>query len=239
MDRSRTESKVGMPTRRAGRPVQPTDIPDEWEILSRGLAAFAELGYDRASVRELARRLGVSHNFINDRYGSKDQFWRAVIDRALIAQVARLWAALDLSSEDDLSRLRNLLHAFHQANVSEPDLPRILQYESIRGGERLEYVFEQFLVPVRDAVAPLVQKLVEQGRVRPFPLDAMVYAVVAMTSVNAEVPLVTLLGDSFAADPSGFTSMLSEILLDGLVANSEHKDASVPRPISTTPLTAP
>jgi TetR/AcrR family transcriptional regulator len=205
------------PARRVGRPAQPTDIPTDSEILGRGLAAFAELGYEGASVRELARRLGVSHNFINDRYGSKEQFWRAVIDRSLTAQVARLRELLTLSGEDDVARLRNLLHAFHQANAAEPSLPRIMQYEAIRGGERLEYVFQHYLVPVRDAVAPLVQRLVEQGRVRPFPLDVMVYAVVAMTSVNAEVPLVSLLGDNFAADPSAFARMLSDILLDGLV----------------------
>ena len=210
-----------MPARRVGRPTQPTDIPAESEILARGLAAFAELGYDGASVRELARRLGVSHNFINDRYGSKEQFWRAVIDRSLTAQVDRLRAVLTVSGEDDLARLRNLLHAFHQANVSEPDLPRIMQYEAIRGGKRLEYVFQHYVVPIRDAVAPLVQRLVEEGRVRPLPLDVMVYAVIAMTSVNAEVPLVSLLGDTFAADPNGFAMMLSDILLDGLVVHPE------------------
>lgn len=53
---------------------------------------------------------------------------------------------------------------------------------------------------------------------RPFPIDVMVYAVVAMTSVNAEKPFVTLLGDTFAVDPSGFARMLSEVLLDGLVS---------------------
>ena len=52
---------------------------------------------------------------------------------------------------------------------------------------------------------------------RPIPIDVMMYAVVAMTSVNAEVSLVSLLGDTFAADPSGFASMLSDILLDALV----------------------
>jgi TetR/AcrR family transcriptional regulator len=205
------------PARRAGRPTEPTDIPAEDEILAGGLAAFAALGYEGASVRELARRLGVSHNFINDRYGSKEQFWRAVVDRSLRLQVDRLRAALDVPGDDDLARLRNLVHAFHQADVAEPDLPRIMQYEAIRGGERLEYVFGHYLVPVRDAVAPLVRRLVEQGRVRPFPIDVMVYAVLAMTSVNAEVPLVTLLGDSFAASPSAFAGMLSDIVVDGLV----------------------
>jgi TetR/AcrR family transcriptional regulator len=218
--RPSTEPATRVPPRRVGRPSQPTDVPAEEEILARGLAAFAELGYDGASVRELARRLGVSHNFINDRYGSKRQFWRAVIDRSLAAQVARLGEVLNVAGEDDLARLRNLVHAFHQANVAEPDLPRILQYESIRGGERLEHVFQRYLVPIRDAVAPLVQSLVEQGRVRAIPIDVMVYAVVATNSVNAEVPFVSLLGDTFATDPSGFARMLGDILLDGLVIDA-------------------
>jgi AcrR family transcriptional regulator len=215
--RPRTEAVIGPPPRRAGRPAQPNDIPADSEILARGLTAFAELGYDGASVRELARRLGVSHNFINDRYGSKDRFWRAVIDQSLTAQVGRLGALLNVPGEDELVRLRNVVHAFHQANVAEPDLARILQNESIRGGPRLEYVFQRYLVPVRDAVAPLVQSVVEQGRVRPFPIDVMVYAVVAMNSVHAEKPFVSMLGDTFAADPSGFARMLGDILLDGLV----------------------
>jgi TetR/AcrR family transcriptional regulator len=217
VNRPGSEPVTSAPARRVGRPAQPTDVPSETEILARGLAAFAELGYDGASVRELARRLGVSHNFINDRYGSKEQFWRAVIDRSLTAQVEGLRAMLSVSGEDDLARLRNLVHAFHQSNVAEPDLARIMQYEAIRGGERLEYVFQHYVVPVREAVAPLVKRLVGRGRVRPFPIDVMVYAVIAMTSVNAEVPLVSLLGDTFAADPSGFATMLSDVLLDGLV----------------------
>ena len=221
MDRPQSEGAAKTPARRAGRPSDPTDVLSEDEILARGLTAFAELGYDGASVRELARRLGVSHNFINDRYGSKDRFWRAVIDRSLSARVARLDAVLNVTGEDELARLRHLVHAFHQANVAEPDLARILRYESIRGGPRLEYVFQHYLVPVRDDVAPLVQGLVEQGRVRPLPIDVMVYAVVAMASVNAEVPFVSLLGDTFASDPSGFARMLSDILLDGLVIDPE------------------
>ena len=96
-----------------------------------------------------------------------------------------------------------------------------MQYEAIRGGERLDYVFQHYVVPVRNAVAPLVHGLVDHGRVRPFPLDVMVYAVIAMTSVNAEVPLVSMLGDTYAADPSGFAGMLSDILLDGLVIHPE------------------
>jgi hypothetical protein len=78
-------------------------------------------------------------------------------------------------------------------------------------------VFQHYLVPVRDAVAPLVRQLVEQGRVRAIPMDVMVFAVVSMNSVNAEVPFVSLLGDTFRDDPTSFARMLGDILLDGLV----------------------
>jgi TetR/AcrR family transcriptional regulator len=222
VSRPRTDPSAHVPTRRAGRPTASTDIPSDGEILVRGLAAFAELGYEGASVRELARRLGVSHNFINDRYGSKEQFWLAVVDGSLAGQVERLHAALGADDGDDLARLRNLVHVFHQADVFDPGLRRILQYESIRGGPRLDYVFEHYLAPLRAAVAPLVERLVKEGRVRPIPLDVMVYAVVALNAVRAETPFVALLGDTFATDPKGFASMLSDILLDGLLTQSRY-----------------
>ena len=81
-------------TRRPGRPSgDSAGVPTEPDVLLRGLEAFAELGYDRASARELARRLGVSHTFINDRYGTKAAFWRAVVDAALAAQLTRMTPA--------------------------------------------------------------------------------------------------------------------------------------------------
>ncbi|MFJ1670561.1 TetR/AcrR family transcriptional regulator [Streptomyces bottropensis] len=77
-------------------------VPAERDVLLRGLEAFSELGYDRASARELARRLGVSHTFINDRYGSKAAFWRAVVDAALGDQLTRMTPAPPGSDDEDV-----------------------------------------------------------------------------------------------------------------------------------------
>lgn len=51
-----------------------TEELDESEILRRGLETYAELGYAATTVRELARRLEVSRNFINDCYGYAASF---------------------------------------------------------------------------------------------------------------------------------------------------------------------
>lgn len=67
-----------------GRPGAGTrPVPAEADILRRGMETSAELGYDRATAREPARRLGVSHNVIDDRYGPKANFRRAVVDSIL------------------------------------------------------------------------------------------------------------------------------------------------------------
>ncbi|HEY6575085.1 MAG TPA: helix-turn-helix domain-containing protein, partial [Mycobacterium sp.] len=47
------------------------------DILEAALVAFATYGYDGVSLRTLNRDLGVSHNLIYQRFGGKDDLWRA------------------------------------------------------------------------------------------------------------------------------------------------------------------
>src|ERR1700682_3838287 len=53
------------------------------EILEAALVAFATYGYDGVSLRTLNRDLGVSHNLIYQRFGSKDDLWRGRGDFAV------------------------------------------------------------------------------------------------------------------------------------------------------------
>jgi TetR/AcrR family transcriptional regulator len=212
-----SQQRIATPLpRKVGRPpAGAEDLPSERHIIDRGLAAFAELGYDGTTVRELARRLGVSHNFINDRYGSKASFWTFVVDGAQSSMRQALTDVLATDYDDDLEQLRDVVRTFHRMSLSEPNLARIIQYEATQGGDRLQHVISRHLAPVRDAVAPLVARLIAEGRVRPIPLDTMVFAVVAMTQVNSAAPLIRLLGDSFADNPTGYVETLSDILING------------------------
>src|SRR5258706_15671359 len=80
---SMTTARTALKRRGAGRPPADAALPDLEEILQRGLEAFAELGYEAVSVRQLNERLGMGRTFINDRYGSKDAFWQAVMEHAI------------------------------------------------------------------------------------------------------------------------------------------------------------
>jgi AcrR family transcriptional regulator len=60
--------------------MRPKLIADD-ALLDAALQAFADLGFEGASVRAVAREIGVSHNTINERFGSKDKLWQAANKR--------------------------------------------------------------------------------------------------------------------------------------------------------------
>ncbi|WEH13134.1 TetR/AcrR family transcriptional regulator [Streptomyces sp. VNUA24] len=194
-------------------------MPGRESILQRGLEAFAELGYDRASARELARRLGVSHNFINDRYGSKAAFWRAVMDHALESRPKG--PPQQDSGVDDADRLRQIIAGFYRAAADTPLIGRILVDESSRDTERLDYLYERHIVPTLQLMAPGIERLVASGRMAPVPMDVLFFAVVPPVSGMVDGPLARRLGRPGPASSrqlTGTAEALATLVVNGLLA---------------------
>ncbi|MFE2218411.1 TetR/AcrR family transcriptional regulator [Streptomyces canus] len=194
-------------------------MPDEENILLRGLEAFAELGYDRASARELARRLGVSHNFINDRYGSKAAFWRAVMDAALGAQLASM-PQVD-TAVDDAEYLRRVITGFYRTAVDTPLIGRVVVVEFSQDTERLDYLYERYITPTLRLMAPSIERLVAAGRMAPVPMDVLFFAVVPPVSGMIDTPLARRLGRPESASPEQLTATaesLAALVVNGLLA---------------------
>ncbi|WP_421106291.1 TetR/AcrR family transcriptional regulator [Streptomyces sp. NEAU-S77] len=194
-------------------------MPEEENILQRGLETFAELGYERASARELARRLGVSHNFINDRYGSKAAFWRAVVDAALGAQLARL-PQVDPST-DDADCLRQTIAGFYRTAADAPLIGRLFVNELNQDSERLDYLYEQYIAPTLGTLMASIERLVAAGRMAPVPMDVLFFAVVPPVSGMVDVPLARRLGRPEPVSPEQLTATaesLAALVVGGLLA---------------------
>ncbi|MFE5819482.1 TetR/AcrR family transcriptional regulator [Streptomyces sp. NPDC056479] len=206
--------------RRPGRPGADTPaVPEEESILQRGLEAFAELGYDHASARELARRLGVSHNFINDRYGSKAAFWRAVVDYVLGGHLSRM-PEVD-PSLDDVEQLRLIITGFYQGAVDSPLVGRLFVEELNRDTERLDYLYEHYITPMLETLAPSIERLVASGRMAPIPTDVLFFVVIPPVSGMVEVPLARRLGRPAHPSPEQLTATaetLAALVVNGLLA---------------------
>src|SRR2546427_283576 len=103
--------------KRPGRP-KAQDAPVTLEqILDAAFRAFATYGYDGVAVRTLNRELGVSHNLIHQRFGSKQGLWYAAVDRAFSQQVMELATAFDPTLTHPLDPDQVAEHATLTADV--------------------------------------------------------------------------------------------------------------------------
>lgn len=162
-------------------------FPDDAKLLDAVLVAFAERGYDGMSVREIARTLGVSHNFIPQRFGSKERLWFAAIDHAFgevlveierataaaephdQAPVGGLVAAADDAARDeavDVDQFRAVVVRFVTAMGLRPALLQIIGQEAARPGPRLDYLFTRYIEPVGEMGTELLGQLGAEGKVR-------------------------------------------------------------------------
>ncbi|MEU1536058.1 TetR/AcrR family transcriptional regulator [Streptomyces fagopyri] len=193
---------------------------DEREILRRGLDTFAELGYAATTVRELARRLDVSHNFINDRYGSKDKFWRAVVDFALRDDQDEFDLQLARSRDDD-ERLRNVIVQLYRRSANASALNRLLADESTRDSNRLDYLHERFIKPFWDSIEPTINRLMAAGRIPEAPPHVLYTAITGPALALAQEPVADRLNPAAAPvaeqDRDSMADTLSSLVLHGLL----------------------
>jgi len=141
-------------------------------VLAAALHAFGVHGYQGVSVRELNKELGVSHNALHQRFGSKEAVWYAAVDWGFGGLVSALLAADDPSA-DGLARLRSFVRAFVLYQARNPDLQRVINGEAGAGGARLEHLLSKFVRPVLEWFEPLVTQLVVDGRVRAVPPELL------------------------------------------------------------------
>jgi TetR/AcrR family transcriptional regulator len=209
-----TTGRTAQRRRGPGRPPADAPLPELEEILQRGLEAFAELGYEAVSVRQLNERLGMGHTFIHDRYGSKEAFWRAVMESAIRHVTEEVNAAIGRERPaDDLATLIASVRAFHQANARRPHLTRVVDYEAGRDSPRLAYLYA-LMSPLNDAGRPIFDRLVREGKLRDIPWYLFHFAVTKPLAMYGQAPLARLFGRPDDADDH---TLMSTLVLNGLL----------------------
>jgi AcrR family transcriptional regulator len=209
----------GASVRRRGRPALGQSPVSEDEVLETAFDAFATYGYDGVSLRTLARSLGVSHNLLHQKYGSKRALWYAAVDHGFGPFVSTLTAEHNTPA-DTLERLRNFLNAFAHYSAAHPNLLRLINAEASTPSERLDYICDRFIVPVHNQLMPTYRKLVADGTLRPVSLGTLFFMITsgsgAMFSNDA---LTTRLFGTKALRPSNHARHAQEVadlILDGL-----------------------
>jgi AcrR family transcriptional regulator len=191
------------PPRRRGRPRAEDSPVTEDEILAAALQAFATHGYQGMSVRDLNADLGVSHNLIHRRFGSKANLWRATVDRWFADFVAQLDPVLDsIPPGAPLEALRAYVVAFIEVSAARPALLRMMMVEAAIESERIEYVWEQHLRPFSRRVTRVARGLQSHERFTSLP-PATVFFLLAHGAIApaAHVPIARRVDPADPTDP--------------------------------------
>src|SRR5580698_8453433 len=151
--------------RRPGkRAAQQRSIETRALILKAAIAEFAERGFDGASIRAIADRLGLQHPLITYHYPSKDMLWRTAAEHAF-AQIRAEWdiSAAEESDLSPLARLRQEYTALFRYTVAFPEFHRFMRQETLTNNPRLKWVTETVLAPLLGRLLPQIIAAQKQG----------------------------------------------------------------------------
>jgi TetR/AcrR family transcriptional regulator len=185
------ESQMAKKTARRERPrkraEQQRSIDTRASILNAAIAEFAERGFEAASIRAIADRLGLQHPLITYHYRSKDILWRAAAEHAF-AQIRTAW---DVSSpqQSDLSplaRLREEYAVLFRYTVAFPEFHRFMRQETLTSNPRLKWVAETVLAPLLARLLPQIVEAQKQGLVPAVDPILFHYMMVSLTATLSE-----------------------------------------------------
>lgn len=149
-------------------------------ILEKARDAFAEHGFAGANVRDIAREAGTTHSMITYHFGTKDQLWRAAVRDMFQHIREEVFEPVEQEDHDSIAeRFASMTRRYAAYCARHPEHARITIQETIRGGERLDWMVQEF-VKADHASADWLQDLMDEGLVPRMPPESLLYIYVGM-----------------------------------------------------------
>lgn len=131
------------------------------EVLQVAAEVFAEVGFSGARVDEIAARMSTTKRMIYYYFGSKEDLYVAVLERAYrgIRGAERAMDLAGLAPVDAVRRVAELTFDHHHAH---PEFIRLVAIENIHHGEHLRKI--DTLRELGTPAATLLEQILERGR---------------------------------------------------------------------------
>jgi len=151
------------PVASRGRP----PLHSDEAILEKALAAFASSGYSAMSVRALNADLGLSHEAISQRFGSKSDLFRAAVGHGFDLFITDFDREVGQGAPaNDLEWLRATVRAFMMSTSRHPTLGELLHHENIDETQRMVMIGETGLGERIANTVSLLRRLHNDGVIR-------------------------------------------------------------------------
>jgi AcrR family transcriptional regulator len=200
----------------------------ETHVLSVAFRDFAERGYEGTTLRELSKQLGVSHNLLNVRFGTKAQLWKRAVDWRLGTASLVVTAAFDEAADDE-TKLRHLVVRFCQWATEHYDIVGLTHVEGTRDTWRIDYIAERFIVPFKKRLDTLIGQVAMKRPVGKLSTAALMAILVqGVGFFFSAIPLQRRLGagdEVTAGNAPRQAALMADFLLAGLLPQSASPDS--------------
>lgn len=183
-------------------------------LAEAALSVFAEKGYHRATIRDVARAAGVADGTIYASFASKEALLLALLDP--LDELASLGGAAAAAPNGELGAFlrTRLSERFAALTPERLDALRVVLSEALVDEELRRIVLTRVLAPTYALPVPAFEALAAAGRLN--APDAA-FAARAMTAAVLGLAVLRLLGEP-SLKPWGETAeRLAELLLEGLL----------------------
>ncbi|MFI5716453.1 TetR/AcrR family transcriptional regulator [Nocardia sp. NPDC051750] len=195
------------------------------EILAAALRVFARDGFTGTSVAAINRELGVSHNLIHQRFGSKEALWYAVADWIFANAVTLLKIRPERADLPPLEEFRLGIVRFLELQAEYPDVVRLISMEAAIESPRLTYLYDRHIQPMSVLLAEPLKPLLQRKILHRDDLRSLHFLIAhGATAPYAALPLATRMSPS---DPLGKPAVRrhARLVADTIVAGIEARVA--------------
>ena len=202
-------------SRRRGRPRKLAG-PDE--ILAAALRVFAETGYSRARLEDVAREAGVSKATLYLYFDSKQAIFEALVRSAVVPNVERLEALVTGAQGSSADLLHTLVQAIGRV-VIESELsafPKLIIAEAANFPDLAQFYRAQVIERVFGVLASIVARGVASGEFRPIDPALAARLVIAPLLFSTLWKTCFVRDDEPSFDPAPLLSLHVETLIRGL-----------------------
>ncbi|WP_341315392.1 TetR/AcrR family transcriptional regulator [Paraburkholderia sp. IMGN_8] len=173
-------------------------------ILNAALTEFASKGFEAASIRSIADRIGLQHPLVTYHYRSKDILWQAVAEY-VFERIRHEWAAYltDAPPVSATDRVKVVYQALFRFTVDFPEFHRFMLQEFLGYSPRLQWLADTVLKPLINWLLPQIRAAQDEGtlpRVEPILLH---YLLISLTStLSGFGPEMLATSNVSASDPA-------------------------------------
>ena len=146
-----------MPDAPRSRRQQQRAVETRSALMNTAISAFSISGYDGVSVRQLEEQAGVKRGLVAYHFSDKEQLWRAAVDRLFEELAVDLLPRVEsLADIDPIEAARGFVRTFVRYSAEHPELNRLMMQESVAASWRVNYLVDQHIKPLTEALAGIM-----------------------------------------------------------------------------------